>query len=337
MNKNIFIVIFMILATANFLMATGSSDTDESAGTTSIVSLDLNAIYGANSFHTEGAMEFAALVKDYSGASVDIIVHPGGSLGFKGPELLKAVKDGHLPMSDILMGGVSGSEHVFGLSSLPRLAASFEEAKFLYQKAKPLYEKAATKWNQKFLYAAPWPPSGLVTQKAIASTADIKGLKTRTYDKNGANFLKELGGAPLALPWGEVYSSLSTGMIDSVLTSAESTKNGKLWEVLAHFTDINYAFPLNMVTINMDYWDSLSGEQKAAISKGAEEIEASQWSKAEKKTLEAIAIIQENGVTITAPSEALSAAMNQAAILIVDEFAEQADEETQALLAQYTR
>ena len=56
--------------------------------------LDLNAIYGPTSFHTQGAAEFAKLARQYSNGSVDITVHPGGSLGFKGPELLKVVKDG---------------------------------------------------------------------------------------------------------------------------------------------------------------------------------------------------------------------------------------------------
>ena len=299
--------------------------------------LDLNAIYGSTSFHTVGTMNFAALVEKYSNGGVAITVHPGGSLGFKGPELLKAVKDAHLPMSDILMGVVAGSEHVFGLSSLPRLAGSFEEAKALYADAKPLYEKAAAKWNQKFLYAAPWPPSGLVTNKAVATSADIKGLKTRTYDKNGANFLRELGGAPLSLPWGEVYSSLRTGMIDSVLTSAESTKNGKFWEVLDHFTNINYAFPLNMVTINMDYWKSMSKDQQDAILKAAAETEANQWQASESKTKEALAVIKENGFSIADPSDALSAEMDKAAALIVDEFAKKADKTTRNLLEKYTK
>ncbi|MEA1969692.1 MAG: ABC transporter substrate-binding protein, partial [Thermodesulfobacteriota bacterium] len=144
--------------------------------------LDLNAVYGSTSFHTMGAMDFAKLAKEYSNGSIEITVHPGGSLGFKGPELLKSIKDAQLPMSDILMGVVAGSEHLFGISSLPRLAASFDEAKELYNDCKPLYEKAAAKWNQKLLYAAPWPPSGLVTKNSVASSADIKGLKTRTYD-----------------------------------------------------------------------------------------------------------------------------------------------------------
>ena len=299
--------------------------------------LDLNAIYGSTSFHTVGAMDFAALAKEYSNGNVDITVHPGGSLGFKGPELLKAVKDAQLPMSDILMGVVSGSEHVFGLSSLPRLAGSFEQAKALYTDSKPLYEKAAAKWNQKFLYAAPWPPSGLVTKKGVAASADIKGLKTRTYDKNGANFLRELGGAPLSLPWGEVYSSLRTGMIDSVLTSAESTKNGKFWEVLDHFTNINYAFPLNMVTVNMDYWKAMSKDQQDAILKAAAETEANQWARSEAKTVEALNIIKENGFTIAEPGAALSAEMDKAASLIVEEFAAKADKKTKALLEKYTK
>ncbi len=302
-----------------------------------VMKLDLNAIYGSTSFHTVGAMDFAALAKKYSDGDVDITVHPGGSLGFKGPELLKSVKDAQLPMSDILMGVVSGSEHVFGLSSLPRLAGSFEQAKALYGDSKPLYEKAAAKWNQKFLYAAPWPPSGLVTKKGVASTADIKGLKTRTYDKNGANFLRELGGAPLSLPWGEVYSSLRTGMIDSVLTSAESTKNGKFWEVLDHFTNINYAFPLNMVTVNMDYWKSMTKAQQDAILKAADETEANQWARSEAKTVEALNIIKENGFTIADPDSALSAEMDKAAALIVKEFAAKADAPTQALLKKYTK
>lgn len=319
------------LILASILILTSSAFAEKT------VKMNLNAIYGATSFHTEGAMKLAELAKEYSNGTVEITVHPGGSLGFKGPELLKSVKDAQIPMSDILMGVVSGSEHVFGLSSLPRLVNSFEESKELYNNSRQMYESAAMKWNQKMLYAAPWPPSGLVTGKAVSSSADIKGLKTRTYDKNGANFLKELGGAPLSLPWGEVYSSLRTGMIDSVLTSAESTANGKFWEVLKHFTNINYAFPLNMVTINLDYWNSLSKDQQAALLKAAAEVEQIQWTGAEVKTRKAMEEIKKNGFVIAQPSDVLNQEMDKAAAVIVKEFAGKADKKTQALLEKYTK
>ncbi|SFM88578.1 TRAP transporter substrate-binding protein [Thermodesulforhabdus norvegica] len=300
-----------------------------------VIKLNLNAIYGPTSFHTEGAVKFAELVKEYTKGTVEITVHPGGSLGFKGPELLKVVKDGQVPMSDILMGVVAGSEHVFGISSLPRLVKSYDEARKLYDECRPLYEKAAMKWNQKFLYAAPWPPSGLVTKKPVRKPEDIKGLKTRTYDKNGANFLRELGGSPVSLPWGEVYSSLRTGMIDSVLTSAESTKNGKFWEVLSYFTKINYAYPLNMVTINLDYWNALSREQQEAILKAAAEIEASQWAASEKRNEEALRIIQEQGIKVEEETPELTKAMDEAAKKIVMEFLKDASDEERKILEKY--
>jgi TRAP-type C4-dicarboxylate transport system substrate-binding protein len=302
-----------------------------------VVKLDLNAVYGATSFHTVGAMEFAKLTEKYSDGSVKITVHPGGSLGFKGPELLKVVKDGQVPMSDILMGVVAGSEHAFGVSSLPRLVRSFDDAKLLYNDTKPIYEKSALKWKQKFLYAAPWPPSGLVTKNVVNSKADLKNLKTRTYDKNGAEFLRSLGGSPVSLPWGEVYSSLTTGMIDSVLTSAESSKNGKFWEVLKGFKKINYAFPLNMVTINLDYWKTLSKAQQDAMLKAAAETEKTQWQNSQARHEEGLKVIQEHGMVVSEEGADFAKDLDVAAKKIVAGFKAKSKKDVAAVLDKYTK
>ena len=302
-----------------------------------VVKLDLNAVYGATSFHTVGAMNFAKLTEKYSDGSVKITVHPGGSLGFKGPELLKVIKDGQVPMSDILMGVVAGSEHAFGISSLPRLVGNFDEAKQLYNDTKPIYEKSALKWKQKFLYAAPWPPSGLVTKNTVNSKADLKNLKTRTYDKNGAEFLRSLGGSPVSLPWGEVYSSLTTGMIDSVLTSAESSKNGKFWEVLKGFKVINYAYPLNMVTINLDYWKSLSKPQQDAMLKAAAETEKQQWQNSQARHEEGIKVIQEHGMVVSQESAEFGKTLDAAAKKIVAGFKAKSKKDVATILNKYSK
>jgi TRAP-type C4-dicarboxylate transport system substrate-binding protein len=107
--------------------------------------------------------------------------------------------------------------------------------------------------------------------------------------------------------------------------------------VLAHFSNINYAFPLNMVTINLDYWKSLSKDQKTAMLKAAAETETNQWSQSETKTMEALAVIKENGFTISEPSPALSLEMDKAAAKIVDEFASNADAATKAILKKHTK
>ncbi len=278
-----------------------------------VIKMDCNAIYPVSNFHTKGAQDFADLVKEYTGDGVLITVHPGGSLGFKGPELLKAVKDATLPMSDILMGVVSGSDEIFGLSTIPMLVKDYDQAREFYKLAKPYYEKACEKWNQKLLYAAPWPPSGLHTKKPINKVDDLANLKIRTYDKNGAEFLKRAGASPQSLPWGEVYTALSTGLIEAVLTSATSGKDGKFWEVLSDMTEINYSFPLNMMTINMDYWKSMSKEQQDAVLKAAAETEANQWKASQQSVVDSLKILADNGFKISPMSDELGAALTKIA------------------------
>jgi len=41
--------------------------------------------------------------------------------GYKGPELLKVVRDGLVPVSDMLISGVAGDEKVFQIVTLPFL------------------------------------------------------------------------------------------------------------------------------------------------------------------------------------------------------------------------
>lgn len=299
------------------------------------IKMDCNAIYPDSNFHTKGAQQFAALVKQYTDGTVLITVHPGGSLGFKGPELLKVVKDATLPMSDILMGVVSGSEEVFGLSTMPMLVQSYEDAKKFYEAAKPYYEKACERWNQKLLYAAPWPRSGLVTKKPVSTLADISGLKIRTYDKNGADFLQRCGASPQSLPWGEVYTALSTGLIDSVLTSATSGKDGKFWEVLSDFTKINYSYPLNMLTINLDYWNSLSPEQQQAMLKAAAETEEAQWAASQVSVVNSLKILQENGMNVSEMTPELKAALEKIATEMREDMKANAGEDFKAALAAF--
>ncbi|NJB67238.1 TRAP-type C4-dicarboxylate transport system substrate-binding protein [Desulfobaculum xiamenense] len=299
------------------------------------VRMNCNAIYGPGNFHTKGAVNFAQKAAEYTSGAVVIEVHPGGSLGFKGPELLKAVKDGTVPMSDILMGVVAGSDEIFGLSTIPLIVNSYDEAKAYYDACRPFYDKACAKWNQKLLYAAPWPCSGLFTKAPFEALGDIHGLKIRTYDKNGAEFLKRAGGSPQSLPWGEVYSALSTGLIDSVLTSAVSGVDGKFWEVLGQFTKVNYAYPLNMLTINLDYWNALDAAQQEALLRAAAETETEQWAASRKAVEDSLAILAKQGIVITDLNPALSDDLHRIAAQMLDEFKKGAKKGSLSALAAY--
>lgn len=299
------------------------------------VKMDLNAKYGANNFHTKGAEKFASLVKNYTNGSVDITVHAGSSLVKGNP--LKAVKDGTVAMTDMFIPFTSGGGKVFGISALPFIATSYDDAFNLYQISKPAYEKTAKRWNQKLLYSVTWPASGFYSNKKLESLEDFKGVKTRTYDKNSADFVNGAGGNAVALPWGEVYSALRTGMVNSVITSSSSGKDGKFWEVLSDFTKINYAYPLQAVTINLDYWNSLSLSQKNAMLKAAAEIEKAQWDAVKIEDKNALDTMAENGMHISEASVKLKKELDLIANKMLKEYLSDANNDTKKIFEEYRK
>lgn len=299
------------------------------------IKMDLNAKYGANNFHTKGAVEFASLVKDYTNGSVNITVHPGSSLIKGNP--LKAVKDGTVAMTDMFIPFTSGGGKVFGISALPFVSSSYDDAYKLYQISKPSYTKTAKKWNQKFLYSVTWPASGFYSNKEMSSIEDFKGVKTRTYDKNSANFVNSAGGNAVALPWGEVYSSLRTGMVNSVVTSSSSGKDGKFWEVLTNYTKIKYAYPLQAVTINLDYWNSMNKNQQNSILKAAKEIEEKQWKAVRMEDQNALDIMAKNGMKISEASPDLKAELDKIASDMLTKYLDGASSDVKKIFEEYRK
>ena len=165
---------------------------------------DLHLNYPAGNFHSKGAQEFADRVKAATNGELTIVLHPGSSLGFKGPELLRALAEGQLAAAEIPTGMVEGDAPVLALTAQPFISTNAFEQRLLYQLSKETYKKVLKKFNQITLYTSVWPFSGIYTQRTITSEADLKGLKMRVYDGTGLAFCKATGIAarkmPVALP-----------------------------------------------------------------------------------------------------------------------------------------
>ncbi len=294
---------------------------------------DMHVAWPMGNFHTKGVIKFADLVAKKTGGDLSIVVHPGGALGFKGQEVLGAVRSGTLPIAELFMGNARGDDPIFGLTSVPLLVKDYDEAWKLYQIAKPYYEAALEKQNAKLLYAVPWPPSGIYTKKMLKSAADFHGLKIRTYDSNSAEFVTLLGGQGIAIPFSELYTALSTGLVNGVLTSTQTGVDAKLWEVTNYFHRINYAFPLNMVFVNKKAFDSLPADEQKAILDAAAEVEAYQWKESHKADLASSIALKNHGMQVVSNiTPQLQKAMEDAAQKILAKWVKEAGPDAQKVL-----
>jgi len=296
-----------------------------------------NSVWPPKNQHSIGLEEFAKKVSTATKGEFEIVVHAGGALGYKGPELLKIVRDGLVPVSDMLISGVAGDEKILQIVTLPFLVRDFDELKTLIDISRPYFDKVARKWGQKILYTAPWPGAGLWTKKKIVTLADLKGLKTRTYDKNGALVMEAVGATPLALPFSEVYTSLQTGVIDSVMTSSPTAVDAKFWEVLKYFEPLNITIATNMVTVNQKAFDKLSKAQKDALVKAGQEMEKSLWEGVKKWDGDMVAISNKNGIETVAPSKQFVADLEKLTENIRAEWFKGAPADAQKIYAEFRK
>ncbi|WP_108260756.1 TRAP transporter substrate-binding protein [Mangrovicoccus ximenensis] len=287
---------------------------------------DMSVVWPEGNFHTQNAMAFAEKVKEVTDGEVNITIHSGGALGIKGPEGMAAVRDGIVPIADILMSQQVGENPALGVETLPFLAPTSQDLALLHKFYRPLIEKIAGEMNQKLLYMTPWPGQAVFSPEPIETLADISGLKIRVVDANGHDFFEALGAAPVQMPWGEVIPSLAAGTIEGVTTSSSSGVDGAFWEFMDNMSTFNWQASSNIVTVNLDAWNDLSDGDQKAIEDAAAAMEGQFWLNSRAEDASKIATLEEHGMTVTAPSAELKAELLEKALPLWDAFKERVPE-----------
>jgi TRAP-type C4-dicarboxylate transport system substrate-binding protein len=296
---------------------------------------DLHLNYSAGNFHSQGAQRFADKVAKATDGELTIVLHPGSSLGFKGPELLRAVAEGQLAIAEVPTGMVEGDAPVLALTAQPFISANAFEQRLLYQLAKPTYAEKLKKFNQMTLYTSVWPFSGIYTQRAIKSKSDLNGLKMRVYDGTGLAFGKATGIAARKMPFSEVYPAMKAGLMDSMYTSSVSGVDAKAWEVLKYFTPINIVGPVNMININMNAWNKLDKKIQGIVLEIAADMENEMWNLAGDMDRKSRATLIKNGMVIDNVNTKFRDELNAVGDKLRAQWAKKAGADANAILTQY--
>lgn len=281
---------------------------------------DMSTVWPDTNFHVVNANRFAEEVKAATGGSVEINVRSGGQLGFKGPEHLSAVRDGLIPMADVLNIQQIGDEPILGTEGVPFLVGSADDLRALHQFLRPVYEQVAERNNQKIIYMVPWPTQYLHLKRDADTLAGLAGLRVRSPDRNAADMLDLMGMSGVLIPWGEVVPALASGAVEGVSTSAVSGVDGSFWEFLDYFYPTNHVWSSQIVTVNLDAWATLSADEQAAIMAVAERLEPEFWESSIKADADSVATLKANGMTMVDIPPAMMADMRAAAAPMIEDF-----------------
>jgi len=295
---------------------------------------DLPTAYPANNFHTENLQQFVADVDRATGGKLKIQLHPNASL-FKASEIKRAVQGGQAQAGEILLVNFENEDPLYGVDGVPFLATSYKEAFKLYKAERKALDDKLSKQGMMLLYAVPWPPQGIFTNRTLNSTADMKGLKWRAYSPATSKIAELVGAQPVTVQAAELSQALATGVIDSYMSSGATGYDSKTFEHLKHFYDTQAWLPKNAVIVNRAAFDVLDKPTQAAVLKAAAVAEARGWKVSEEKTDGYVDQLRQKGMTIDKPSEALTADMRKVGNVMLAEWLRKSGPDGKKIVDQY--
>ncbi|MHA7876844.1 MULTISPECIES: TRAP transporter substrate-binding protein [unclassified Roseivivax] len=295
---------------------------------------DMPTPYGDSVFHTQNIQQFAEDVSAATDGSMTITVHSAGSL-FAHPEIKDSVRRGLAPIGEVLMSRLANEDPIFAVDSIPFLASSYDEGRALWEASRPLVEEKLAAQGLTLLFAVPWPGQSIYTQEPVESAADLEGASFRAYNAATERLAQLMGAVPTQIETGDIPTAFATGRVDAMITSPSTGVSSQAWDFTSNYTDTQAWLPKNMVIVNSSAFDGLSEAEQEAILSAAEEAETRGWEMSEAETESKMAELEENGMTISAPSETLSGELAEIGETMTQEWLEDAGAEGQEVIDAY--
>jgi tripartite ATP-independent transporter DctP family solute receptor len=245
---------------------------------------------------------FADKLKELSKGTMLIDQYPGAQLGQE-PQLLQLVKAGDIDFAIISSANTATISPQAGVMSLHFLFR--DENHVIKGLADPkVFEALKTMIDEttQGLHVIATGSQGvrhMYSKKEIRNVGDIKGLKVRVQATATEDLMFPAYGAQTVhMPFGSVYTSLQTGVMDVAENSINVYLVNKHYEVAPVLNLTEHEANNALVFISDKLWQGLSAEQKQWVMTAADEVSQKEPAKAFELEKAAAAKLKSIGVKI---------------------------------------
>lgn len=241
----------------------------------------------------EGVKAMAEEVKEKTGGRICIEVFPSSQLGEE-KDTIEQTQFGVIDMVRASFGTFNDIVPETQIFSLPYLFRSSEHMYAVMDG--PIGEELAAVFEQYDLIALAYYDGGARSfynsQKPIQSIDDLEGMKFRVMQNDVfVDMMSALGANATPMPYGEVYSSIQTGVIDGAENNYPSFDSSGHAEVAKYFTLDEHLMVPELVAISKVTWDNMTPEDQAILREAAKNsavTERELWAAQEKASEEKV-------------------------------------------------
>src|SRR3954470_24107862 len=255
-----------------------------------------------NSAYGFGADVFAKKLEELSKGTMKVNQYPGAQLGQE-PQALQKVQTGDIDFTLVAIANSAtiqpeagvfsvhfifrGPEHAVNVLTNPGVLAAMRD----------LY--AAKVKGAHMLTLGSQGLRNLYCKKEIPSVAAIKNVKVRVQATATEDALFPAYGAQVVhMPFGEVYTSLQTGVVECAENGYTVYMLNKHYEVAPVMSVTEHEANNSVLFVSEKVWSSLNAEQKKWVQAAADEMNKVQPAKAFDMEKESRAKLEKMGVKI---------------------------------------
>src|SRR5450755_2743764 len=245
---------------------------------------------------------FSASLKELSKGAMLVDQYPGAQLGQE-PQLLQLVKSGDIDFAIVSSANTATISPQAGVMSLH----------FLFRNADHLVKAMAdqkvidaitamiddTTQGLHVIATGSQGVRSIYSKKEIHNVGDMKGLKIRVQATATEDAIFPAYGAQTVhMPFGSVYTSLQTGVMDAAENSINVYLVNKHYEVAPVLNLTEHEANNALLFVSDKLWQSLSAEQKQWVTTAAAEVSAKEPAKAFELEKSAATKLKSLGVKI---------------------------------------
>jgi tripartite ATP-independent transporter DctP family solute receptor len=216
------------------------------------------------------ADQFDAKLKELSGGLFSLRQFPGAQLGQE-PEMAQKVRSGDI---DIVLNATANTATIVPQAGVFSLHFIFPSEAHL---VKAVQSKEINDTFRKMIREGTTGAQSLglstlgmrkmYSPKAVMNVGDIKGKKIRVQaTKTEDAFFTAYGAVPVHMPFGQVYTSLQSGLVDIAENGSDIYLKNKHYEVAPILSDTNHEANNTNYWISDKLWNSLSTTEQGWVT-----------------------------------------------------------------------
>ena len=244
--------------------------------------------------------EWAGKVDKESRGRLKFKFYPGGVSGDE-PDMLRKIRFGQLHGAAITGHGIGAIYSPTRVLEMPFLFRNYEEVDFVRAKLMPEIRAGFRKNDYELLG---WMEVGFIrffSRTPILSLDDLKKHRVWLWqgDPLGIAFFKASDVSPVPLPITEVFTSLSTGLVDTVIAPPLGAIALQWFTKTPYMTEIPMADGIGGLVISSKFFNSLPKDFQDLLLRTGHETSEKLLVETRKDNEKSLDVLKKHGLTFT--------------------------------------